>query len=106
MIKVFADHNGECKSDSKGHTRLGPPAPLPEQVMYKPFFDLVAPKDNWKNPIDATVRAPRGKKDRELFKQMISQAVVFYTGCVPVILDLGDEEIGVKAVGYYAAVGA
>ena len=80
--------------------------PCATQLMYKPFFDLVAPKANWKNPIDCKIDAPSGKDDRELFKKMISQAVVFYTGSVPVIVDLGDKQIGVKAVGYYVAVGA
>jgi hypothetical protein len=85
---------------------LRPPEPLPEQRMYKWAFDLVAPKDNWKKPIDAMVDAPMGKEDRELFKVMIKRAVMFYTGSVPIILDLGDKQIGVKAVGYYEAVGA
>ena len=80
--------------------------PMPEQVMYKPFFDLVANKENWKNPIDAVIDAPADKADRDLFLQMISNAVRFYAGCVPLILDLGDKQIGVKADGYYKAVGA
>ncbi len=79
---------------------------LPEQKMYKPFFDMVCSKENWKNPIDAMVDAPTSAIDRALFKQMISQAVVFHAGCVPVIVDLGGKQIGVKAVGYYKAVGA
>jgi hypothetical protein len=79
---------------------------IPEQVMYAPFFDLVADPKNWKNPIDCKVDAPSSPEDRKLFSQMISRAVVFYTGSVPVILDLGDKQIGVKSVGYYEAVGA
>ena len=82
------------------------PAPLPEQVMYRWAFDLVADKTNWKKPIDAQIDAPRNQTDRELFKLMISRAVAFHTGSVPMIVDLDDKQIGVKAIGYYAAVGA
>ena len=80
--------------------------PMPEQVMFQPFFDLVANKANWKLPIDAMIDAPELPEYRELFKNMITKAVVFYTGCVPLIVDLGDKQIGVKAVGYYEAIGA
>ena len=83
-----------------------PPKPLPEQVMYRPFFDLVVSQDNWKMPVDAKIDAPSGKADRELFKLMITRAVTFFAGCCPIIVDLGDKQIGVKAVGYYEAVGA
>jgi hypothetical protein len=82
-----------------------PPAPLPEQVMYKPFFDLVAPKDNWKNPIDCKIDAPQGEADRWLFKLMITKAVTFYAGSLATITDDG-KQIVVKARGYYADVGA
>lgn len=80
--------------------------PLPEQLMYRPFFDLVAPKDNWKNPIYARIKAPQGREDRKLFKQMIERAVEFFAGCAPLIEDFGGEKITVRAVGYYQAVGA
>jgi hypothetical protein len=82
-----------------------PPAPLPEQVMYKPFFDLVAPKDNWKNPIDCKIDAPTDETDRNLFKLMITRAVAFYAGSCATITDDG-KQIVVKARGYYADVGA
>ena len=82
-----------------------PPAPLPEQVMYKPFFDLVAPKDNWKNPIDCKIDAPSDEADRWLFKLMITKAVTFYAGSLATITDDG-KQIVVKARGYYADVGA
>lgn len=104
MCRKVAKMDEPGHEDMLGFPRL--PAPLPEQVMYKPFFDLVADKANWKKPIDAMVDAPSGKEDRELFKKLISQAVIFYAGCVPLIVDLGDKQIGVKAVGYYEAVGA
>jgi len=84
----------------------GAPTKLVEQVMYEVFFNLVADKTNWKNPIDCKIEAPSGAEDRDLFKKLVSRAVTFYTGCVPVILDLGGKLIGVKAVGYYEAVGA
>jgi hypothetical protein len=83
-----------------------PPELLPEQMMYKPFFDLVADKANWKNPIYARIKAPQGREDRKLFKQLITKAVEFYAGCTPLIQDTGAEKITVRAVGYYKAVGA
>ena len=94
------------ETPSDVHCLQEPPKLLPEQLMYKPFFDLVANKDNWKKPIDAMVDAPSDPTDRHLFKLMISRAVMFYAGCAPLIVDLGDKQIGVKAVGYYEAVGA
>jgi hypothetical protein len=80
--------------------------PLPEQIMYKWAFDLVAPKGNWKTPINTKVDAPTGREDRELFKKMIARAVMFYTGSVALIVDIGDKQIAVVADGYYKAIGA
>lgn len=82
------------------------PKLLPEQILYKSMFDLVANKDNWKNPIDIVIDAPTSKEDRDLFKQVLSRAIIFYAGCVPVILDLGGGIIAVKADGYYKAIGS
>jgi len=113
-LRLFTNNRGEFKSEkdprdlsqcSDVHT-MRAPDPLPEQLMYKPFFDLVANKNNWKSPIDAMVDAPQDPTDRHLFKLMISRAVMFYAGCAPLIVDLGDKQIAVKAVGYYKAVGA
>ena len=81
------------------------PEPIVEQRMYKPFFDLVAPKDNWKNPIDCKIDAPTNDADRWLFKLMITKAVTFYAGSLATITDDG-KQIVVKARGYYADVGA
>jgi hypothetical protein len=85
---------------------------LPEQVMYKPIFDLVAPKDNWKGPIDATIEAPREAGDREIFCKLMVAAVQFYTGSMAVVewtgvkSKTGWPQMRVTAAGYYAAIGA
>ncbi len=80
--------------------------PLPEQVMFEPYLHLVADKRNWKNPINAVVDVPSNPTDRKLFTDMLTRSVIFYCGCVPEIVDAGKNKVRVRAVGYYAAVGA
>jgi hypothetical protein len=70
-------------------------------------FDKVADKANWKMPIDATV----GLNTRELV--MLTEAIVFFTGCVPNFTLIPGEARGkrrkryqVKAAGYYQTIGA
>jgi hypothetical protein len=100
--------NGSCKLAVIKTDSPVPPERdlLPEQKMYRPFFDLVAPKDNWKNPIYVRIAAPQSREDRRLFKEMITRAVEFFAGCTPHITDVGEEKITVRAAGYYKAVGA
>jgi len=61
-------------------------------------FDLVAPKSHWKNPIDTELRGP---VDIEL----IADAVIHFTGSVPVFRTRGKTTF-VNAAGYYATIGA
>lgn len=69
-------------------------------------FNAVAPKDNWKNPIDATVDLD------DYTKAMVAEAVTFFTGSVATFTRIGGTTTGgvgryrVTAKGYYAAVGA
>lgn len=69
-------------------------------------FDKVADKANWKLPIDATVDL---SGDADL--ATIREAVVFFAGCVPTFVPVVGAALPgcryrVRAVGYYAAVGA
>ncbi len=68
-------------------------------------FDLVAPKTNWKDPIDAIVELGT---DRDV--ALMREAVVFMTGSVPVITPAGRpgsiEKFRVEADGYFHAIGA
>lgn len=62
-------------------------------------FDAVAPADNWKNPICATVPAAA--------LAITCAAIVFFTGSVPTVRSaaaVGSMEV--RAAGYYAACGA
>lgn len=62
-------------------------------------FELVAPKENWKNPIDSLVETGA---DAEL----IRDAVVHFTGSVPNIITARSGRMRVQAAGYYATIGA
>lgn len=71
-------------------------------------FNLVAPRDNWKRPIDATIEADLITID------VVREAVVFFTGSVakvecvqPAALRVeGPSKYRVTAAGYYATCGA
>jgi len=61
-------------------------------------FRLVAPIENWKDPIHATVD--------ERYSAILKYAIPFMTGSTPVIIKIADGKIRVQARGYYASVGA
>lgn len=64
-------------------------------------FDLVKPKDNWKELIDTWV--PKDKADRE----EIELAVIWFAGGMPEVHDNGGGNIWyVYGAGYYEWVGA
>jgi len=69
-------------------------------------FDSVANKTNWKLPIDAvvTINDKNGNYERSL----ILEAVRFFAGCEAQIskCSMAGNKWRVRAVGYYAAVGA
>lgn len=64
-------------------------------------FERVQDKTNWKNPIDVTL--PYLKPSE---RSLIHAAVVFFAGCEPTFEVLNTRQHRVRAVGYYAAVGA
>lgn len=68
----------------------------------KAAFDLVAPKDNWKMPIDITLHAT----DAEV--AVIKEAITFYTGSVATVTALMGAIgwVRITAAGYYVAIGA
>lgn len=61
-------------------------------------FNLVADKEHWKNPIDATI------PDEDV--KITSYAIMHIAGCAASITPLGDGNSQIKAVGYFNAVGA
>jgi hypothetical protein len=71
-----------------------------EKQALSDVFDKVANKENWKMPIDATVALT----DAEI--AILTDAVIFYAGCVPSVTKLGNGRYRVQAEGYYNAVGA
>lgn len=78
--------------------------PTPEQKKYGPLFNLVAPKANWKNCINALV-SPDELKKLGATKTDLGKAVTFYTGSVATIKwERG--QLRVMAAGYYATIGA
>jgi len=65
------------------------------------YFDMVADKANWKNPINARVKLAANEV------AMLTEAVIFFTGSVPTILPMARKgEYKVKANGYYLTIGA
>jgi len=70
----------------------------------KEAFEMVQDPTNWKNPIDAAIPA--------YMKDAVEEAVIFYAGCRPTFEEVNKRarrsmrRLRVKAVGYYAAVGA
>lgn len=60
-------------------------------------FNLVADKANWKNPVDALIDPAQ--------REIVSDAVVHFTGSVPTFSPAGDK-LRVKADGYYLTIGA
>jgi hypothetical protein len=68
------------------------------------MFDLVAPKDNWKNPINALVD-PFDIVELGITKKDLADAVEFFTGSAATITR-ENGKYRVKAVGYYATCGA
>lgn len=81
-------------------------------------FGLVQNREHWKNPIDAVV--PFAEFERVAFggetqgpstlMGIVREAVIFYAGCRPTVdADRGPDGalvLRVRAVGYFAAVGA
>lgn len=63
-------------------------------------FDLVANRDNWKMPIDATVWLDDWQK------ACVHEAVIFFTGSIPRFHWLAPRQYRVVAAGYYATIGA
>lgn len=63
-------------------------------------FKKVEPPANWKMPIAAVIQEPS-----ELEREMIAEAVVFFTGSVPKFSPVAGGKCLVQAAGYYAAVG-
>lgn len=62
-------------------------------------FDLVAPKPNWKMPINAKLHRI------DCDETLLSDAVIHFTGSVPTITRRGGWR-HVKAAGYYRTIGA
>lgn len=71
------------------------------QKQLKAYFNAVADKSNWKNPINATVTL---KTRRDVTGTV--QAVIFFAGCVPSITKIRRGLYRVTAAGYYLSIGA
>ena len=69
-------------------------------------FNLVADKENWKNPIDAYI-APDNLVTgltMDVLKKMVEEAVRFFCGCTPeFVYDGGTYHV--TAAGYFAIIG-
>ena len=64
------------------------------------LFDLVKDRENWKNPIQTTIVMA----DNEI--PALSDAIIYFTGSVPMMTKLDGGRWLVRADGYYVAIGA
>lgn len=63
-------------------------------------FDRVKNPDNWKMPIDTVISLTEDEK------KFLEEAIIFYTGSVPVFIPRTNGIYRVIAEGYYLAVGS
>ena len=63
-------------------------------------FDRVKDSERWKNPICSLMAPPTDEE-----RQIIFEAIVFYTGSLATFTPEGDL-VRVEAAGYYMAIGA
>jgi len=65
-------------------------------------FDKVKPSEDWKNPIHTKVHVGLGIRRADNI-ELLTQAIIYFTGCVPTISALPDWEelVLVEAAGYY-----
>lgn len=61
-------------------------------------FEKVQNKKHWKNPINAVCL----REDQDV----ITEAVIYFAGCVPTFTPIGTDKLRCRAVGYYIAVGS
>ena len=67
-------------------------------------FEMVQHHENWKLPIDSAIP--------ECMADQVREAVIFFAGCVPTFTAVNPKakasfrRLRVRAIGYYAAVGA
>ena len=74
----------------------------PEEVQtMDAAFKEIQNKEHWKMPIDHILDSCDDAKQK-----LITNAVIFYAGCVPNFKRLPNGKVRVTAVGYYNAVGA
>lgn len=64
----------------------------------KAAFDRVCDPRNWKNPINAIIQ--------NISLDLVHDAVIHFTGSVPVVDDLGNGWSQIRAKGYYLTIGA
>ncbi len=62
-------------------------------------FTSVQNKKGWKYPVNAVVEA-------DVDQELLTEAIIHFTGSVPEFIPLPNGKIRVKAVGYYIAIGA
>lgn len=72
----------------------------PTQKQMDRAFKSVRNKDDWKNPINTTIKDPGFDKLR-----VIEQAITHFTGSLAEVTDLGNGKVRIEADGYYARIG-
>jgi hypothetical protein len=72
------------------------------QEQLKEAFNEIAPKPNWKNPINRTIFTPGKAK-----KALLEAACIHFTGSVLTFGPSGTaSRVRVKAAGYYKTIGS
>lgn len=57
-------------------------------------FELVQNREHWKNPVNAVIN--------ECDKEIVQEAVIYFTATVPTFTQLADGKLRVQAAGYWA----
>lgn len=77
-----------------------PASEFSSEQMRQAFEQVQNPK-GWKFPINKVVDNP-GQKNLAC----LTEAIIFFTGSVPTISEVGIGRVRIRAAGYYAAIGS
>lgn len=67
-----------------------------QDQMHAAFTEVEA-KTHWKDPVDCVIPKPSLEK-----QALLEEAIVHFTGSIPIITDIGNNQVRVRADGYYA----
>lgn len=73
---------------------VGLPEPAFSEAEMKAAWELVAPAEHWKAPINAVIPAEK--------RAVVAEAIAFYTACEAVFAEEEEGKLRVTAAGYWS----